>query len=107
MQLVLLMSLFASVFGQLNLRGTIDFDQDESVHWKEFTNFQERFSKHYSTIQELETRFSVFRNNFVSILAHNADFNQNFTMGVNQFTDLTPEEFKDQYIGRFIRRIFG
>ena len=101
MQLVLLMSLFASVFGQLNLRGTIDFDQDESVHWKEFTNFQERFSKHYSTIQELETRFSVFRNNFVSILAHNADFNQNFTMGVNQFTDLTPEEFKDQYIGGF------
>ena len=101
MQLVLLMSLFASVFGQVNLRGSIEFDENESVHWKEFTNFQERFSKHYSTIQELETRFSVFRNNFVSILAHNADFNQNFTMGVNQFTDLTPEEFKDQYIGGF------
>jgi C1A family cysteine protease len=101
MQLVLLMSLFASVFGQVNLRGSIDFDEYESVHWKEFTNFQERFSKHYSTIQELETRFSVFRNNFVGILAHNADFNQNFTMGVNQFTDLTPEEFKDQYVGGF------
>ena len=101
MQLVLLMSLFACVFGQVNLRGTIDLDEDESAHWKEFTNFQERFSKHYSTIQELETRFFVFRNNFVSILAHNADFNQNFTMGVNQFTDLTPEEFKDQYIGGF------
>ena len=101
MQLVLLMSLFASVFGQVNLRGSIEFDENESVHWKEFTNFQERFSKHYSTIQELETRFSVFRNNFVGILAHNADFNQNFTMGVNQFTDLTPEEFKDQYVGGF------
>jgi C1A family cysteine protease len=72
---------------------------DESFHWKEFTNFQERFSKHYSTIQELEARFAVFRKNFIGILAHNADLSQNFTMGVNQFTDLTPEEFRAQYVG--------
>jgi hypothetical protein len=97
MQLILLFALFANVFGQVKLRGSRDLSifngDDESFHWKEFTNFQERFSKRYSTIQELETRFAIFRKNFIGILAHNADFSQNFTMGVNQFTDLTPEEF--------------
>jgi C1A family cysteine protease len=105
MQLILLLSLFAGVFGQVNLRGSfetelITVNEDiESFHWKEFTNFQERFEKHYSNIEELETRFEIFRQNFVGILSHNADLSQNFTMGVNQFTDLTPEEFKAQYVG--------
>jgi C1A family cysteine protease len=103
MQLILLFALFANVFGQVKLRGSRDLamfnGDDESFHWKEFTNFQERFSKRYSTIQELESRFAVFRKNFIGILAHNADLSQNFTMGVNQFTDLTPEEFRAQYVG--------
>ena len=100
MQLFLLFALFYSVFGQVKLRGTINFiNDDESFHWKEFSNFQERFSKRYSSIQELETRFAIFRKNFIGILAHNADLSQNFTMGVNQFTDLTPEEFKSQFVG--------
>jgi len=101
MQLFMLFALFNSVFGQVKLRGSLDFatNNDDSFHWKEFTNFQERFSKRYSTIQELETRFAIFRKNFIGILAHNADLSQNFTMGVNQFTDLTPEEFRAQYVG--------
>jgi C1A family cysteine protease len=110
MQLFLLFALFANVFGQVKLRGSLDiavsFDA-ESFHWKEFTNFQERFSKRYSTIQELETRFSIFRNNFIGILAHNADFTQNFTMGVNQFTDLTPEEFRANYINGGLKTDVG
>ena len=104
MQLFLLFALFTTVFGQSKLRGfreleLVDTDTDnENFHWKEFSNFQERFSKRYSNIQELETRFAIFRKNFIEILAHNADRSQNFTMGVNQFTDLTPEEFRAQYI---------
>jgi C1A family cysteine protease len=101
MQQILLFALFANVFGQVKLRGSYDLinGDDESFHWKEFSNFQERFSKRYSTIQELETRFAIFRKNFIEILAHNADLSQNFTMGVNQFTDLTPEEFRAQFVG--------
>lgn len=101
MQLFLLLAFFANVFGQVKLRGSLDLTSinDVDFHWKEFGNFQERFSKRYSNIQELETRFAIFRKNFVGILSHNADLTQNFTMGVNQFTDLTPEEFRDQYVG--------
>ena len=102
MQLILFFTFIANVFGQVKLRGseTITINGDiESFHWKEFTIFQDRFTKRYSTMQELETRFEIFKNNFVGILSHNADLTQNFTMGVNQFTDLTPEEFKAQYVG--------
>ena len=74
-------------------------EDNEVFHWREFTSFQERFSKLYSSMEEVEYRFSVFRQNLVTILTHNADLSQNFTMGVNQFTDLTQDEFRDQYTG--------
>ena len=86
---------FVNVCAEVNLRGAID----DSLHWKEFTFFQEKFSKHYSSLEELEERFGIFKKNLINILQHNSDVTQNFTMGINQFTDLTPEEFKFQYIG--------
>lgn len=104
MKLFVLVSLFIGILSDSQLRGS-DFSlnvenvNDEVFHWKEFTNFQERFSKLYSSREELDYRFSVFRQNLVSILTHNADLSQNFTMGVNQFTDLTSQEFRDQYTG--------
>lgn len=110
MQLFLLFALFSNVFGQSNLRGSTDLVQgtnDEFFHWNEFSNFQERFSKRYSTIQELETRFSIFRKNFIGILAHNSDWSQNFTMGVNQFTDLTSDEFRSKYINGGLKTTVG
>jgi len=85
------------VFGQNgNFRGTST--SDDVFHWKEFTNFQQRFRKFYDTLAEEESRFAIFRKNLVTIIAHNSDCMRNFTMGVNQFTDLTPDEFKAQYI---------
>ena len=71
---------------------------NENEIWSHFTNFQEKFAKKYENVQELESRFTIFRENLHNIVTHNADRSQNFTMGVNQFTDLTPEEFKTQMI---------
>jgi cathepsin L len=100
-KLLLLVTSFLSVFSaDKNLRGrTLTTFLNEGDEWKQFTNFQERFSKRYENIQELETRFQIFRTNLRNIILHNLDQTQNFTMGINQFTDLTPQEFKDQYVG--------
>lgn len=78
-----------------NLRGG-SFNEKEE--WNQFTNFQERFSKKYDTIVEMEHRFKVFVENLRKIISHNLDSNQNFTMGVNHFSDLTPDEFKALYV---------
>jgi C1A family cysteine protease len=107
MMLFIMLTLFTNVFcqGQTNLRGSGSMVsqffniEDDLFHRKEFSNFRERFNKRYSSKEELENRFSVFRNNLINILTHNADLSQNFTLGVNQFTDLSPEEFKEQYVG--------
>lgn len=74
------------------------YDENGGVEWGEFTQFQNRFQKWYSSLEETRHRFEVFRSNFRDILIHNSDHTQNFTMGVNQFTDLTVEEFKKQYV---------
>ena len=86
-----------------NLRGTslndnMYFNDNDNDDWKHFTNFQERFSRKYSSLFELETRFKIFVSNFRDIMNHNLDQTQNFTLGVNQFSDLTSEEFKSMYV---------
>jgi KDEL-tailed cysteine endopeptidase len=107
MKFILLIAFLCQVLSQTSLRKRELVSNDEVSHWREFTNFQERFSKRYSTIEELEVRFAVFRKNFIEIMKHNADFRQNFTMGVNQFTDLTPEEFKLNVIGQGVKQNLG
>lgn len=91
-----LTSLFSVVASEVGLRGTLDGTDYEFERFKIFRNL---FQKEYRTIDEEVTRFRIFRENLRMIESHNLDVGQNFTMGVNQFTDLTPEEFKDKYVG--------
>ena len=71
---------------------------NEEIEWKQFSFFQEKFNKKYDTLIEIEKRFQIFRNNFYNIITHNLENNQTFTMDINQFTDLTSEEFKKLYL---------
>ena len=93
--LFFLTSLLVSRAANENLRGFLD----ETDEWNQFKKFQGRFNKFYNTIEELETRFDIFRSNLRDIILHNLDNSQNFTMNINQFTDLTPIEFKEQFTG--------
>ena len=76
---------------QQSLRGSDD-------EWTQFNDFKEKFMKKYETFEEMRDRFAIFRDNLRTIIRHNSDRNQTFTMGVNQFTDLTPAEFKAMYV---------
>jgi len=73
--------------------------------WTHFANFQEKYNKQYNQFDEMETRFGIFRSNLRDIINHNLDRTQNYTMGINQFTDLTPQEFKDQYVSGLKREV--
>jgi KDEL-tailed cysteine endopeptidase len=103
---VLISTILASLTPSISmLRGVKSVEITQSVNllttenvWKEFTNFQDRFNKKYESITELESRFDIFYNNLLKIREHNDDFRQNFTLNVNQFTDLTIEEFKTMHI---------
>jgi len=102
MKLILLACSFLSVFSaetRLRSRRVLSSFLDDSDEWKQFSNFQDRFSRRYESLEETEHRFQIFRTNLRNIILHNLDQTQNFTMGINQFTDLTPQEFKDQFVG--------
>ena len=62
----------------------------ETEEWSHFNTFRERFNRTYTNIGELTERFHIFRENFRIINRHNLDYTNNFTMGINQFNDLTP-----------------
>ena len=92
------MGMFRMIFSALFMSVSVAAMSEE---WSHFLNFQDRFHRKYESLEELGHRFEVFRDNFRHIIAHNqgaSEYGQNFTMAVNQFTDLTPEEFKAQYI---------
>jgi len=63
-----------------------------------FVDFLKAYHKVYTT-EEVAQRFEIFKDNIARIEAHNQK-NLSWTLGVNQFADLTAEEFEKQYMGK-------
>lgn len=72
---------------------------NENDDWIRFTQFQQRFSKKYESLEELKHRFQIFGDNLRHITLHNQDSQRNFSMSINQFADLTQSEFQTLYVG--------
>jgi len=58
-----------------------------------FAAYAATFGKVYNG-DEAATREAIYNTAIAEMTAHNADETQTYTQGVNQFTDLTPEEFQ-------------
>lgn len=65
---------------------------------QEWIDFKNKFAKEYNDIDEEKVRFAIFKANLNYIEATNAK-NLTFTLGVNQFADLTEEEWVASYTG--------
>jgi C1A family cysteine protease len=79
-------------------------EEYDLIHFKQF---QKMFNKTYIDYEYFQYRFSVFRNNLKNIVLHNIDDVKNYTLGVNKFTDLTPEEFNKEYVGTYKNNSFA
>ncbi|CAG9856061.1 unnamed protein product [Phyllotreta striolata] len=67
-----------------------------------FAEFKTKFGKTYATPEEEQERFKVFEANVQRIDEHNKKFETGevtFSQGVNQFSDLTPDEWKNRNHG--------
>ena len=83
-KLLLISSLFYASALSVSVNGGVD-------EWDLFYDFQDKFSKKYDDVYELEHRFIVFRSNVRGMIAHNANDTNTFAMDINQFSDLTAE----------------
>ncbi|XP_057501973.1 actinidain-like [Actinidia eriantha] len=58
-----------------------------------------KYGKSYNSLGEREMRIEIFKENLRFIDEHNADPNRSYTVGLNQFADLTDEEYRSTYLG--------
>ena len=70
---------------------------DQSIVFKRFVEFTHKYDKVYSSMEEFQAKFEVFKQNLIEVLA-NDDFSGNHTMGITKFSDLTKAEFRSQYL---------
>jgi len=64
----------------------------------EFAEFQSKFGKTYKSEDEANKRFAIFKQNLDKIKSHNSDPSVSWQMGVNQFTDMSDEEFEEKVL---------
>jgi len=72
----------------------------ETDYQTSFVEFIEKFDKTYSH-EEFFARFNAFKANLDFVREHNAG-NSSWTAGINQFSDLTAEEFKARYLSSLL-----
>merc|ERR1712002_13490 len=65
-----------------------------------FAKFKTEHNKVYKTRDEHSYRFKVFTDNLEKINKHNKA-GHSYKLGINEFSDLTEEEFKSQFLGGY------
>jgi cathepsin L len=85
-------------YGALQMKDSwkeeITFDWDELDHAKAFKSWQKEFGKDYSSLEEEATRFITFLDNWRYINDFNIAGEESFTLRINQFSDMTGDQFK-------------
>ncbi|XP_027065768.2 vanillin synthase [Coffea arabica] len=67
-------------------------------HALSFARFAHRYAKRYETVEEIKLRFDIFRENLRIIKSHN-NKGLSYTLAVNEFADMTWEEFRKHRLG--------
>ncbi|CAA6670076.1 unnamed protein product [Spirodela intermedia] len=71
---------------------------EKEIKWL-FAEWQVKYDKSYDTSMEESRRIKIFKDNLRYITEHNRpENNHSFTLGLNQFADLTTEEFASIYL---------
>lgn len=84
------------------LKDQVSLFQDQGEIREAFNDFVDKYGKEYISSKEKERRYEIFAENYRKILRHN-QYEEDYTLGVNKFTDMTSEEFK-QSLGTYHKK---
>ncbi|CAN4118152.1 unnamed protein product [Withania somnifera] len=70
----------------------------QTRHALSFLHFARRYGKRYESVEEMKQRFEIFLDNLKMIRSHNKK-RLSYKLGVNEFTDLTWDEFRRERLG--------
>jgi len=79
---------------------TVAVDVSEPHARLQFAKFMADHEKMYGTRSEELYRFEVFNTNLKKIMEHN-EAGHSYKMGINEFSDLTQEEFESRHLGGY------
>eukprot|EP01084_Bolivina_argentea_P204931 350057_1 len=99
MKLLALAGLISATLGYTSWEEPIIRNFERIDHKAAFDDWMNAFGKTYSDKHEKAHRYQVFMDNWEMINNHNLNPEYNWTMGCNQFTDLTVIEFQYQIHG--------
>merc|ERR1712232_1063939 len=85
------------MYDKTSLTQSIPAQLGKVVH--QFEKYVEGFDKKYETSAEWQARFAAFADNMGLIEDENARETNTFSLGVNEFADLTLAEFKESHLG--------
>lgn len=84
---------YSALKQELAWKEPITYDWDNLDHAASWKNWKSFFGKRYSDLEEESYRFLQFLSNWEMINEHNMG-GLNWTLGMNQFSDLSVEEFQ-------------
>lgn len=70
----------------------------QTDYTSQFEAYKLKYNKQYTKTEDAY-RLSVFIKNLIDIERHNSDSSKSWKIGVNEFTDITQEEFEKHYLG--------
>jgi cathepsin H len=85
---------------KLKYRGVTygELQLNTDVEKQMFYEFNQVFKgKEPSEVEDFDTRFAIFREKLQKIIAHNRDSSKAWKMGINEYSDMTDDEFKDHF----------
>lgn len=74
-----------------------------SSSYPSFGEWMSKYGINYASDGELMYRREIYEANLERIASHNAQPNVTWTMAVNKFADMTPQEFRNRFTGRMFR----
>lgn len=74
------------------------YQMEPAMAFESFLEYEERPYKHNKASEEYQLRLSIFQSNLEKIKQHNAG-GSSYTMALNRFADLSPEEFRAGFLG--------
>ncbi|KAI2810095.1 MCM DNA helicase complex subunit [Blomia tropicalis] len=90
------MKFFVALFALIAVVQAKSLFSEEELN-TEFFKFKNEYGRFYSSVQEEQYRRSIFASNLEFIVRHNREAfagQHTFTVGINNFTDITNEEFR-------------
>lgn len=67
--------------------------EEEAEIMRAYVQFIAEYGRSYATKEHASEKYEVFKRNYQTIKVYNKEQRFPFTLGVNQFADITPEEF--------------